>query len=876
MKNTQKKEMRCQNLLILSNLEGIKDYYDALQKDYAMIMRLLIGWSGVGHLIWDADGIKYKVVTPESSKFLSDSLSPFLGQLISIIGKGGNPATNCYGLFYEPYKKMTKVRKDNIVKRLFDSLANVNDEDFDKNVKFACKKYNNISKKDWDVYRERVLKGESVDLIWKEIELLVINGNDATCLVELIRKLNIFPKVSGSNSCGYCTALMDMVVSSFGSWIKCAEEHQNKRKVLQAKIDAVPCQSVLKALCELGNAFDELNYGLSGKVLFKSINLIKKNKNDEYFALSCAELRKEKYKVILEADEKTLNIAYNGWKNFDKLQRMKLYTSMPKFVNDYQVSFGLTGKGLPFVLQSNNGQLSVTIDKETFICQRSFYFNDLSVQLSRSTSTSFYKMRFRNRLKDKKKESYKNWIDAELREIKLQKKSNGKYYLALPYAILNPKEIYSIERFFNSSSPDNELVDSMPNSLIVSGFDINLSTPLTMTKAKINKNDKTGPISALDYGTGQLIDQPKIVAADTPLSDKIRKLSRNCKEMIGIIRQHKKANKIGVSIEEESQKYLDEQSKLVGKTRRLQIQTVVSKINDEASQLRNAARKNGHNNLSESIRLLELLDVLNSLKNSYYNIHVLNSQKSITLSKKNDARANFRDFVSKQYAALIVSASGDSQVIFIEDIEIDFDSDNDSNSISRLFAPGQLKQAIENACHKAGKSCVFVNPALTSRTDPVTGILGKRGDTLFAKGKKIFVNKDHLYVKRNGVIGIINSDIAASFNVLLVGLNHSVFPRRFFVDQKGNIQTYTASGEPKKRLQRFLSERRIKKNLPFVNTFVYVTPDGCISETQKIENEKAMESEIMHLNLNKVQIQNFDLNPTLGNSYKAFRVQHDT
>jgi hypothetical protein len=64
---------------------------------------------------------------------------------------------------------------------------------------------------------------------------------------------------------------------------------------------------------------------------------------------------------------------------------------------------------------------------------------------------------------------------------------------------------------------------------------------------------------------------------------------------------------------------------------------------------------------------------------------------------------------------------------------------------------------------KAGIAVVKVAKDGTSQVDPVTGEIGYR-------------DGNHLYVIRDGKLGWVPADPAASLNILIRGLNHSVSP----------------------------------------------------------------------------------------------------
>ena len=280
---------------------------------------------------------------------------------------------------------------------------------------------------------------------------------------------------------------------------------------------------------------------------------------------------------------------------------------------------------------------------------------------------------------------------------------------------------------------------------------------------------------------------------------------------------------------------------------RHQIQMLISKYNKKKRKLFYQCRKNGHNTLSESIRLLTLIDADRALHSSYDNIHTNECVYGFFDKKRN----NFRDFVTKQFGHNVAQYCADNNinVAFIEDIEIQTDRDNDNNSLARLFAAGQLKKAIENALHNFGIGYVDVNPMGTSRTDPVTGDFAHRDK----------FDKTKLFVMRDGKIGRTHADLAASINVLLQGLSHSVFPYKFWV-RNGVIKS-------KARINQFLSVRPFNGFKDYIGE-IYTTPRGFVTKKEK----KMIVDQIKALALSTKEIEEFAINGPNIKTYMAFKV----
>jgi hypothetical protein len=108
-------------------------------------------------------------------------------------------------------------------------------------------------------------------------------------------------------------------------------------------------------------------------------------------------------------------------------------------------------------------------------------------------------------------------------------------------------------------------------------------------------------------------------------------------------------------------------------------------------------------------------------------------------------------------------------------------------------------------------------------------------------------------------LGKIHSDLAASLNVLLVGVSHSVYPYKFWINKNGAIKEG-------KRIKVFLAKMNAK--LPDCFGWVYPTPDGFYTETQK----KALVEQIKQLAKATPNCHDFAINGNTISTYKAFTV----
>lgn len=857
-------EYRSQMMRVPFLPRELKEYYDDLQKDYRAVLKFCVEWSGRGYYVWSEDNPEPTIHQPEVSLKLR-ATKPLVAQLVDILAGGGNYATNCYGLFYDAYNANEKPKKGGRLHKLVQCLTLLDDVKFAKEVKAV----NQLTPEDWADYRRRAKAGETINNLWEEVSQRVGNPNEAIRLVVQVKALNLLPRVRRPHDYNYCTALLDMVVSSFSSWIECSKLHEATRISLQEKVNRTREDNppLFDALRQFAAVLESLQYRASKKVLRQCRELIDEGKQDPFFERFCVELRK--YQPLLDCKWQALWAAYAGLKSMWKLSGMQLFVSLPRGTNDYQVPFGLTGKGISFNLSIHQadtgsvpacGALTVAVKgHQPFTCMRSHYFSDLTIA---PKDNNCFRIRFRHRVKTPKKEVYSQFYNAEICEVKLQRRANGHFYLYLPYKLSFSPHTFVAESFFRSASPTPETIAKLPIEMRVAAFDLNQATPLTCCRAVLYKDFFDGSVPALDYGSGELLELPHILAGDTGLSDSLLQLYRILKGtkrnknggLIEVIRQYKAALKQAVAgktskediklarsniqLSEEAELWLNEQvgNRPCGDYRH-QIQIVLRDCNRRRRHLVFLARKNGHNNLAESIRLLQVLDVTRSISTSFRNLHIFEKEKQVYYRKMNDARANFREFVSKQYAAQIARASEGCSAVFIEDLDFEFDADNmgNSNSISRLMAAGQLKKAIENALHKQGIGCVFVAPANTSCTDPITGCLA---------GRDKEYSKRTLVVLRNGTLGRMDADITAALNILLVGVQHSIMPRRFFV-KGGEIPL---SGETEgKRLKRFLKERGLSRAYFTLNE----REELCVTKRKKQSNKQIPYTGYVYLNVSQ-------------------------
>lgn len=795
---------RCQFVKVKSLPLEIESFYDDLQNDYKKMMQFLIAGSGLGHLVWEND-VARTIEAGEQTH-----------AVIGAFASGGKGAENCYGLFYKNYKPLARRTKKSKEYKFFTNLNNA--EYFAE----KASKLKSFSEEELQVYRNRHQNGESVEILWHEASSAL--GSRAGKLLAGADK--VFPAVARPNDIEYCKALAFMLASSFSSWVQCHANHLAETANLQEKLKSkqLECGRAYNCLLSFSDSLESRGYGLSKKVLKKILTYARERIEPEaFFTIPFSELAN--HPELLSFDDKAIFSAYYAVKLHWRLRNRRKYISMPR-LTDYQVPFGMTGRGYKFDM-SNNGHLAFQIKGHNIECFNSSYFSDLQVVKNGNT----FLIKFRHKLKDAKKEVYKDWLNAKLNEIKLLRR-NGEFYIYLPYTIEHKETNFDIAKQFQKAD-----FSAVPPTR-VAGFDLNLNIPITVTYAdwdgKECKNVKS-----------------EILCNETSLSGQLRSLVNEFKELLKVLRNYKSAVKNKVDLDKESAEWLGSLLTVPYGNYRHQIQLVMAKLNKRKKQLAYRCRKNGHRNLSENIQLLRLIDVSRSLRQAFINIHIYDNSKYIH-AVFDVKRMNFRRFVSRQFGAVIAgfAIKHSIGVAFREDLDIQGDFDNDRNDLGRLFASGQLCKHIDEALEKVGVACVAVPPDGTSRTDPVTGYVGYR-DAL---------NKTCLYVLRDGQIGKIHADIAASLNVLLRGCNHSVYPYKMYL-KKGKL---CRNG---KRVDAFLSKRQLPDFGKYTG-YVYVTPNGFWTKNQRdqwVEQIKD-QSQAGH------PVPDFAINGNSINSYNAFKV----
>jgi len=302
--------MRCQSLKIKSLPIEIETYYKSLQDDYKNVLQFLVESSGMGYLVWEDDNAT--IVDPNPP--VGD-----LAAILDILKKGGIHAENCYGLFYEEKRSLSRPKKNSKSYNFAHTLNTFDDKDFYK----KAAETGVLTVDDWVYYNNLVAMGKDIEVLWEnEIADAIGNPNKGVSLAPKTR--HFFPKIKEPKNRDYCTALMGMVVSSFNSWIECHQNHFAETEILEVKLkDKIEsCPNVYRELLAFSDVLEQYNYGLSQKVLKKSLDYVKSGVGHEaFFAIPFAEIKN--YPLLTSAEEKDVWNAYKALKIYWKLRNRK-------------------------------------------------------------------------------------------------------------------------------------------------------------------------------------------------------------------------------------------------------------------------------------------------------------------------------------------------------------------------------------------------------------------------------------------------------------------------------------------------------------------------------------------------------------------------
>lgn len=884
---------RSQKLLVRDLPDSIKSFYEDLQEDFKKYMPLMVLWGQNGHMLEMEDGTA-KVVSPQEAH--QKCLSMYKNEEIVAALKVAISSGSFYGLFYKDYGSNDGVKKQGKRWEYIQKLRSLTDEQFEEG-KSHFK--NTVSDERFDELRKEAIAGILPDQLWASI---ADDISDKTIRsIALIRQKFNFP-AKRENNYNYCMALSHMLQSYYKSWEKLNEDRIEERKGWAEAVDEQKGKmpEIYNLVCRLEERLSQINYGFSKRIFFKALNDFKKGRKNSWYQPVVDLLGQEEFKKLIVCDGivKVLDA-----KNFEKqLKKRTPFIFLREKIKDYVVPFGLSGRGQPFSLTVENDLLNVKIGSDIFKCCRSNYFHNLSVEPTydkggKRLDGYFLKYNHKTKIRSKNSQvvpSLSSQKTGQLCELGLHKK-NGKFYLYLSHSRPMNRTANGAKFFFQTAHPTKgESYYNLPDCLKLAAFDLNLSDPLSMTKATLHKGKGHGPVEDEYYGTGKITFLPQVVVKDTSFARRIGNHARTCDKLKDVI----KAYKSDKGVSQEMERFLRKcpYSNRDIQNNRYFIQTWVGHLNKKIKEVRRKVWLSGYRELSEAFMLLKLEDAFYSLCRCYDNIHIRNANVKPVFHKKDgdQTRRRLRLHVSRLLAASVVRFSGDSDIIFIEDLSTGF-KEGDNNSLSRLFSPGQLKKCIESACEKADKGCVFVCPNGTSQKDPITGWHGFRPKKRKDVEKTIIPqDKRSNYVIRDNELCLIEDDPAASLNVLLVGLSHGVGIYKFYVNKGKISKNGDVEESDKVRLTRFLEanfgakkselyfaanekEVVVCKAKPIEQAYtgwVYICSNKLLSESQKNEHVNRIKLKINDRLMCGEEIPKIDANVYTTSRCNAFSAKY--
>jgi len=892
---------RCQNLAILEMREEVADYYADLQADYRHYLPLMILWGQNGFMEPDETGLNFSAVLPSTAKTRCENrYGAQIAADLKLIAD--DLPSSLYAIFTNDYQPLTGVKKVGDRWKFVTSLNTVSDEEFAKKVKPLLRDYKGVTEEQWRRFREERVAGKTADQVWDDLDSILRNPTLAA--LKKIHDKHMF-RVKRPESKLYCDALAHMLSSSYDSWKKINEarqlELQAMRDEQQGLLANKTTNSLYNLVCEFADELESQNYGLTRRIFF----IARKEWEDEksHYLPVIKLLVTEKYLPLLQADNKTVSPAVKAWDICSTLKQRSPYIRFVPPTKDYPIPFGQTGRGHKFTLKEEAGKVCFLVPgltKDEMPLSGSHYFSSLRID---KVGTDF-KISFRHKTKIRSKKSARVTvkqprINGTVTEVGILRR-NGKFFLRVAYKIAYPQHNIDLKSYFASAAPSTQKLELLPAQMRVAGVDLNISDPIVVSKADIFKGEDGGPLSVLDYGSGKVVGEPVIICKDTSRAGKISSLATKCRTLRDVIRNFRHSLHQGTPLPSKSLEFLQEvpvaQEDLKSPSPRYLIQTWIKYIRTEMKRLHYKVWLDGYCHTSEAMRMLDLVDQVAFLMKSYENIHVKPGHKipkktTASLKIRETSRTRFRLHVSRLVGARVVRACEDCQMIFLEDLSTGF-SEGSNNSLARLFSAGQLKNSIVMAAEKVGKAVVFVCKDGTSIKDPVFGLHGLRPSK---KTPGIPPDKKRLYVRRDGKIGYINADQAASLNVLLVGLSHSVAKYKFFVkDGKLQDDEEVAAQQGKKprkigvRLERLLkmnfdTPARLFFSLekdqvvpcyeatetPYTG-WVYVYHDRLLTTRQRDQQVNQLAQEVKDLLRDGVKIPKWDVIPDCDNSCLGF------
>lgn len=834
MKKDEKTFIRSQPLLVKSIDDSCVVIYDDLQADFRKFFYQFFKWLGIGYGIRNEDGT-FSFISEEEAKEarqkeLGENEATAIAFLKALLSKG-TKSSSCYSVFYEDFVGKEKANLTESKKAFLEEIKkDLTLEKIQEKIKNNSQ-LNKISAEEWLQLGQ---SGMSIEEIWEKVSKRLVDEDRGlgTKLREALSISCLRPKEHG-----YCVILTDMVkrslASCFTKYHNHLEEIEKIKEDTQRKEERAD-KDVLSEANKLSDILKEKNSGLSKTVLLTAVRLAKEGESGDNPGIELAKLEivNNNLQHLLSANKKQLLYAWDVIKLNRKLRSKRPSPLIPEFKNDFLVSIGRSSRG-GFTMSKNGHDIEFKLGRRggwgEMTCSPSHYYGDLKITPAKGGKG--YPIAFRNKLKIRGKnkhheEKYGELMEGVVNEVGL-KRVNDRFYIYFTYNFTRPNTSFDIQRFFSTSQPNKELIDKLPEEIYVAAVDLNMFNPISIAKAKLSRNGE-GKLEALDYGRGDIIDGPKFLATRGKRCGTLRNLKQEIsfvKKAIGEYKTTKKSSDHGgLGMSQETLDALETQCP-EGNVR-YKIQYCIKDIKKRLNQLAYEIRKKGDSNLAELIALLDCKDEFDSLTKSYDRMHLKPGEMltQATRPKRNAKRTNTRDDINRKIANTIakdLKGFDNRGVVFIEDFESNTDSDenNDTNRMVRLFNARKILDHLKEALEKRGIGMVEVDKSGTSKTDPITGKTGWRNE--YNTNKLLFLENDNTLLE-------VDCDTAASLNVLLKGLCHSVVPFSFLfrsAKKKAGGKTTERYG---KRNTRFLKDMFGTTNVNF-----FVDENGVVNATKK-------------------------------------------
>jgi IS605 OrfB family transposase len=767
--------------------------------------------------------------------------------------------------------------------------------------------------------------------MWSELCILYpalgARGSFTADIVSL-RNGNVSPPCRKPRSYAYCTALYHMLRSRLSGWYEClcnkTDERASERNSVEVFRTTHP--ELFESMIQFLTNLRQKDYGLRRFYLLKNaIRKVRRRRPGGDLGVVESELVAGNYQQMMNANEKLLAQCFYRCLTHFKLENSSEYIRIPgaDSIKHYPVPCGQTGRGHSFELSLDRNRLLVKIEGfAQFTCKYSNYFHFTKIEKS-STGYDIY---FRHRLKNVRRRRGKTYSVGEskfsaeefcgkVNQIDLR--VNGTDVFArMAYTLDYGPEKQALKNFLNSADgvKSRKWASLLGDRYNTGSVDLGINKQ-TFTAAEIFKGDGDGQgeFKVLDYGHGNFLCSPQAFCQTGEIGDQAKEIGRVIRSVTNIIREVKSSRKTNTPLPVDFREQL---AKLSGHEvadnqglYRFQVQTALVNASKKLKALKYELRKGGNNELGDSLAVLAAWKAMDSLTKSYMNFHVKEGDRGVYWKKSDQKLVNFRRAVSKKVAAVVVSFAKryKCDVFFVEDLTLATSVDNTSrmNSLISLFAPGQLKTDIESSLTKHGIVCCFVNPNHTSRTGPGSGNMvyrpGRREEGLPDETR--FALRQHydnvFSINSTGEYVRMDADEVGAANILLTGLNHSVFQTSVWINARGKIETTSVSnGEDgvegaatKQRVLRFVEEEglrnayfvertgsvepvRVRPQNHLMNVKLYHDASGFYTEAQWWAKEDIIRQEVIrHLGDVEGHFRKIDVTPESDGAYHAFQVE---